>query len=67
MAILYGCKRRDLKQVSEFFDRKITEFNIETQYNHINLINSIRKRISEIELLDYHRSIAQRQRNPMWI
>jgi hypothetical protein len=62
MAILYGCKSRDLKQISEFFDRKITEFNIETQYNHINLINSIRKRISEIELLDYHHSIAQRQR-----
>jgi hypothetical protein len=35
MAILYGCKSRDLKQISEFFDRKITEFNIETQYNCI--------------------------------
>ena len=63
MAVLYGCKSKNFNEISTFFEMYILTLKLDDQLNEIKLINSIRNRLNEIQLLDYHKLIAKRQRN----
>ena len=59
---MYGCKSIRFDEIRVFFEQYILNLRLADQLNEIKLINSIRNRLDEIDLLDYHSLIAKRQR-----
>jgi hypothetical protein len=63
VASLHGCNLRTFSEIKLFFQKKLlNELKTSQNINHIRYLDQTVKRLSKIELLDYHHSIAQRQR-----
>ena len=59
---MHGCKSNRFDEIRVFFEKYILDLRLADQLSEIKLINSIRNRLDEIDLLDYHSLIAKRQR-----
>ncbi len=62
VATIYGCNG-EIVQIKEFFRKRLSwELKAGQNINNLKFLDSTLARLNKIELLDYHASIAKRQR-----
>lgn len=63
LASLYGCESEKISDIKAFFRKRLVhELKTGQNLSYLKIIDNALQRLNKIELLDYHSSIAKRQR-----